>query len=99
MAKKQTMDHAQLLVLSLLAGEDMYGYQMIVELARRSDHTFEMKEGRSTRCSTVWSGTAWWRPISRRLPLAGCGSTIILPGREERRCGQRRRPGGRIRGQ
>ena len=33
--KKQTMDHAQLLVLSLLAGEDMYGYQMIVELARR----------------------------------------------------------------
>ena len=34
-----------LLVLSLLAGEDMYGYQMIVELARRSDHTFEMKEG------------------------------------------------------
>ena len=45
MAKKQTMDHAQLLVLSLLAGEDMYGYQMILELARRSDHTFEMKEG------------------------------------------------------
>ena len=37
MAKKQTMDHAQLLVLSLLAGEDMYGYQMIVELSRRSD--------------------------------------------------------------
>ena len=34
-----------LLVLSLLAGEDMYGYQMNVELARRSDHTFEMKEG------------------------------------------------------
>ena len=23
----------------------MYGYQMILELARRSDHTFEMKEG------------------------------------------------------
>ena len=45
MAKKQTMDHAQLLVLSLLAGEDMYGYQMIVELARRSDHTVEMTEG------------------------------------------------------
>ena len=43
--KKQNMEHTQLLVLSLLAGEDMYGYQMIVELARRSDHTFEMKEG------------------------------------------------------
>ena len=43
--RKQTMDHTHLLVLSLLAGEDMYGYQMILELARRSDHTFEMKEG------------------------------------------------------
>ena len=29
MAKKQTMDHAQLLVLSLLESGDMYGYQMI----------------------------------------------------------------------
>ncbi|MCI8398304.1 MAG: PadR family transcriptional regulator [Oscillibacter sp.] len=43
--KKKTMEHTQLLVLSLLAGEDMYGYQMIVELARRSNHTFDMKEG------------------------------------------------------
>ena len=45
MKKKQSIEHTQLLVLSLLANEDMYGYQMIVELARRSDHTFEMKEG------------------------------------------------------
>ena len=43
--KKQNMEHTHLLVLSLLAGEDMYGYQMIVELAHRSDRTFEMKEG------------------------------------------------------
>ncbi len=43
--KKQTMEHTRLLVLSLLAGEDMYGYKMIVELARRSNHTFDMKEG------------------------------------------------------
>ena len=34
-----------LLVLSLLAREEMYGYQMITELARRSDHAFELKEG------------------------------------------------------
>ena len=45
MKKKQNIEHTQLLVLSLLSGEDMYGYQMILELARRSDHTFEMKEG------------------------------------------------------
>ena len=43
--KKQTMGHTDLLVLSLLAGEDMYGYQMILELARRSNRAFEMKEG------------------------------------------------------
>lgn len=34
-----------LLVLSLLEKGDLYGYQMIEELARRSNHTFEMKEG------------------------------------------------------
>ena len=43
--KKQSIDHTKLLVLSLLAGEDMYGYQMIVEMGRRSNRTFEMKEG------------------------------------------------------
>ena len=34
-----------LLILSLLAGEEMYGYQMIAELARRSNHVFDLKEG------------------------------------------------------
>lgn len=43
--KKQAIEHTRLLVLSLLSGEDMYGYQMIVELARRSNRTFDMKEG------------------------------------------------------
>lgn len=43
--KKKTMGHTELLVLSLLAGEDMYGYQIITELARRSENVFEMKEG------------------------------------------------------
>ena len=34
-----------MLVLSLLEGADMYGYQMIEELARRSNDAFQMKEG------------------------------------------------------
>jgi len=34
-----------LLVLSLLRGGDMYGYEMIEELARRSGDAFELKEG------------------------------------------------------
>ena len=34
-----------LLILSLLEGADLYGYQMIEELSRRSNDTFQMKEG------------------------------------------------------
>ena len=34
-----------MLVLSLLEGGDMYGYQIIEELSRRSNDLFQMKEG------------------------------------------------------
>lgn len=34
-----------LLVLSLLKSSDMYGYEMAEELAKRSDDTFQLKEG------------------------------------------------------
>ena len=34
-----------MLLLKLLDGQDMYGYQMIAELAMRSDNTFELKAG------------------------------------------------------
>ena len=34
-----------MLLLTLLENEDMYGYQMIEELARRSDDTFSLKAG------------------------------------------------------
>lgn len=34
-----------LLVLKLLEHKDMYGYQMIEELARKSDQTFHLKAG------------------------------------------------------
>ena len=43
--KRKSIDHAQLLLLKLLSGEDMYGYQIILELARRSSNVFELKEG------------------------------------------------------
>lgn len=36
---------AQMLLLRLLAERDMYGYQMIEELARRSNDVFQMQEG------------------------------------------------------
>lgn len=34
-----------LLILKLLSEREMYGYEMIQELARRSKNAFEMKEG------------------------------------------------------
>ena len=34
-----------MLLLKLLENQDMYGYQMIEELARRSDDTFALKAG------------------------------------------------------
>ncbi len=34
-----------LLVLSLLSDGDKYGYEMVLELARRSNNAFELKEG------------------------------------------------------
>lgn len=33
------------LILKLLDGQDMYGYQIIEELDRRSDNTFQLKAG------------------------------------------------------
>mgnify|MGYP003059115837 FL=1 len=36
---------AQMLLLRLLAERDMYGYQMIEELAQRSNDTFALKAG------------------------------------------------------
>ncbi|SCG82526.1 PadR-like family transcriptional regulator [Proteiniborus sp. DW1] len=36
---------AAMLILKLLEDEDMYGYQMIEELAKRSNDTFSLKAG------------------------------------------------------
>ena len=44
MAKKEPAS-VSMLVLALLKGREMYGYQIIEELDRRSEHVFQMKEG------------------------------------------------------
>lgn len=44
MAKKEAAGTA-MLVLALLKEKEMYGYQIIEELDRRSEHVFQMKEG------------------------------------------------------
>lgn len=45
MRQKKSMEHTELLVLSLLSREDMYGYQMIATLEKKFDSTFALKEG------------------------------------------------------
>lgn len=45
MRQKKSMEHTELLVLSLLSREDMYGYQMIATLEKKFDGTFALKEG------------------------------------------------------
>ena len=44
-AKNLVPGSTQMLLLRLLQESDMYGYQMIEELARRSNDVFQMKEG------------------------------------------------------
>ena len=43
--RKLMMGNTDMLLLKLLAQEDMYGYQIIEELRKRSNHVFDMKAG------------------------------------------------------
>ncbi|NLY09686.1 MAG: PadR family transcriptional regulator [Tissierellia bacterium] len=43
--KKLLVGSTTTLILKLLEEKDMYGYQMIETLAKRSDHTFDLKAG------------------------------------------------------
>ena len=73
-----------LLVLSLLSREEMYGYQMITELDRRSDHTFELKEGtlypilhglEADRLVTVREKEAEWGAFTEKVCAVACGAS------------------------
>ena len=41
----KAVGNTDMLVLSLINEKDMYGYQIIDELVKRSDHTFDLKTG------------------------------------------------------
>lgn len=45
MDKRLLSGSTDMLLLKLLEEKDRYGYEMIEELGRRSDHTFELKAG------------------------------------------------------
>ena len=57
-----------LLILSLLKNEDMYGYQMVAELARRSDETFFLKEGTLYPLLHTLEKQGWVRSYAQQTP-------------------------------
>ena len=57
-----------LLVLSLLKQDDLYGYQMVSELARRSDNTFELKEGTLYPLLHTMEKQGWIRSYTKATP-------------------------------
>lgn len=63
-----------LLVLKMLSEEEMYGYQMIQTLAKRSDDTFTLREG------TLY-------PILHDLESKGCVESFsqLTPGGRQRK--------------
>lgn len=80
--KTLTSGSTKLLLMKLLEQQDMYGYQMIEELRRRSDHSFDLKSGTlypllHTLEQAGWV-TAWEEPAAgsrtrRYYHLTGSG--------------------------
>ena len=57
-----------LLILSLLKDQDMYGYQMVSELAKRSDNTFQLKEGTLYPLLHTLEKQGWVRSYTKLTP-------------------------------
>lgn len=57
-----------LLILSLLKSEDMYGYQMVSELAKRSDDTFQLKEGTLYPLLHTLEKQGWVKSYAKQTP-------------------------------
>ena len=81
-----------MLILSLLEGADMYGYQMIEELSRRSNDTFQMKEGtlypilhalEKEKCLTSYQQEAPTGRMRKYYRLTKKGKNLLDEKREE----------------
>ena len=73
--EEKSIDHTQLLLLKLLAGEDMYGYQIIFELARRSSNV-RNEGGTLYPVLHGMEREGLWRPMKRLRLQAACANTI-----------------------
>ncbi len=71
------------LVLKLLDGRDMYGYQIIEELACRSNNVFQMKAGTLYPFCTAWKRRDFWNPMrNTRIPHAFANITPNAEGKK-----------------
>lgn len=57
-----------MLILSLLKDTDMYGYEMVAELAKRSDDTFQLKEGTLYPLLHTLENHKWVRSYTKQTP-------------------------------
>ena len=67
--KTLTSGSTKLLLMKLLEQQDMYGYQMIEELRRRSDHSFDLKSGTLYPLLHTLEQAGW--VTAREEPAAG----------------------------
>ena len=65
--KNMVSGNSAMLVLKLLSEKDMYGYEMIDALAKRSNNIFELKVGACIQCCMEWYSRDIWNLIIRKL--------------------------------
>ncbi len=64
--KNMVSGNTAMLILKLISEKDMYGYEMIDTLSKRSDNVFELKVEHCIRCFTAWYSPDIWKVITRR---------------------------------
>lgn len=76
-----------MLILSLLKNADMYGYEMVAELAARSDNTFQLKEGTLYPLLHTLEKNGWVRSYVKEAPSGRERKyyTLTSSGREQLR--------------
>ncbi|ODU55958.1 MAG: PadR family transcriptional regulator [Clostridium sp. SCN 57-10] len=78
-----------LLILSLLRDGDKYGYQMITDLALRSEHIFELREGTLYPILHALEKDGALRSYEKQTPAGKTRRYYTLTGAGEKRLSER----------
>lgn len=82
-----------MLVLKLLDGQDMYGYQMIEELSRRSERAFALKTGTLYPCCTHLRKRSSSAPMKKMRARRARAATTIWSARGNICCAKKKSNG------